>query len=166
MKLQEGVRADATFSPCNTYRYSLTRDWGEGDRVLWVMVNPSSASHLEDDPTVRRCQTFSRAWGYGGLTVANLFALRSTDPKALKRHRDPVGPDNDATIRSLATAGDTQLVIVAWGANGALHNRGLIVLERLVEWGVTPMRLGPPTKGGHPGHPLYVPADIALEPAT
>lgn len=166
MRLMNGVTAGATFSPCSTWRYSPTRDWFAGERALFIMLNPSTASHLEDDPTVQKCQRLAMRWGYGGITVANIFALRSTDPKALKPHRDPVGPENDATIRSLAADPTTDLVVVAWGNHGVLRNRGLIVLERLVETGVTPMRLGPPTKTGHPWHPLYRPDDIELEPAV
>ena len=169
MNLLDGVVADATFSPCGTYRYTLTRGWGTADgrwRVLWIMLNPSTASHLEDDRTIRKCQKFARAWGCNGITVANLFALRARNPKELYRHRDPVGPDNDEAIRKVATAPGTRLVVVAWGQHGAFRNRGLIVLERLVEWGVQPMRLGAVTKGGHPWHPLYRPDDTVLEPAV
>lgn len=176
MMLLDGVKAGATLSPCGTYRYALTRDWypkmpqhedGPTMRhVLWIMLNPSMADANDDDRTIRKCQKLSKAWGYNGITVANLFALRSTDPKALYRHPDPVGPANDEVIEAFATALGTGLVVVAWGQHGAYRNRGLIVLERLVAAGVQPMRLGPATKGGHPWHPLYRADDTELEPAT
>ncbi len=48
--------------------------------VVWVMLNPSTADHVHDDPTIRRCMGFARAWGYGGIAVVNLYAWRATDP--------------------------------------------------------------------------------------
>ena len=81
------------------YRYLLTRRWGTVPAMVWIMLNPSTADAFAEDPTIRRCLIFAHREGCGGLTVVNLFALRSTDPKALTRHPDPVGPANDTFIR-------------------------------------------------------------------
>ncbi len=69
-----------------------------------------------------------------GRTMAN---HQRDEAKALYHHPDPVGPANDETLQRLATDLDIGLVMVAWGQHGALHNRGLIVLERLDSWGVS-----------------------------
>lgn len=104
MGLAPGVVATAEFSPCETYRYALTRTWDpEAKKVLWIMLNPSTATENTDDPTVRRVQGFSRAWGFSGAVVANIFALRATDPKELYWHKEPIGPDNDRWIVELAS---------------------------------------------------------------
>lgn len=164
MRLLDGVKADASLSPCGTYRYVLTRRWypktGTGS-VLWIMLNPSTADADQDDPTLRRCQTFARDWGYDGVTVCNLFALRSTDPKALARHPDPIGPANDEILDAMSQA--PCLVVAAWGANGALYGRGLVVADRLAAAGVQLHALGT-VRGNHPAHPLYIPADRKPEP--
>lgn len=75
------------------YRYKLWRVTGApGTSVaLFVMLNPSTADATDDDPTIRRCIRFARDWGHARLLVANLYALRATDPRALSRHPDPVG---------------------------------------------------------------------------
>src|SRR5262245_13227298 len=110
-------QSSAELSPCGRYRYALTRTWGDPKKVVcWVMLNPSTADADQDDPTIRRCLGFSRAWGAGGLVVVNLFALRATDPDQLRIAADPVGPDNDS---HLSTAAFGRLVVAAWGARGA-----------------------------------------------
>ncbi len=96
------MNRSAFLSECGVYRYELTRTWGDGDRLLWIMLNPSTADADLDDPTIRRVIGFSRGFGYSGAIVANLFALRSTDPKALRTHPDPVGPANNAMLAQLA----------------------------------------------------------------
>jgi len=157
----------ADFSPCGTYRYGLTRRWDEHapstDTVLWLMLNPSTADAHVLDPTIRRCVGFSQLWGYGGLEVANLFALRSTDPSLLYgAERDPVGPRNDAAI--IAAARRCELIVVAWGVHGALHRRGDRVLALLAEVEGCVVRCLGTTKHGHPKHPLYVAAATAPRP--
>ncbi|WP_047890963.1 DUF1643 domain-containing protein, partial [Micromonospora sp. RV43] len=148
-------QATATFSPCRTYRYALTRRW-HPDRPLtvFVMCNPSTADAFRVDPTVARCIARARTWGTGGLLVLNLFALRSTDPKALYGHPDPVGPDNDRVIAEHFTlaADPLGLVVAAWGTHGALHDRSRHVDALLRARGVRPLCLGV-TRAGFPRHP-------------
>jgi len=87
----ERVVRSAVLSDCGTYRYSLTRRWSPGPLLGWVMLNPSRADALVDDPTIRRCVGFARRWGFAGIVVRNLYALRATDPRELSRHPAPVG---------------------------------------------------------------------------
>lgn len=148
----EPSRSTARTSPCGRYRYSLTRQWGADParRAVWIMLNPSTADATVDDPTVRRCLGFSRAWGCDSLEVVNLFALRATDPRELRTAVDPVGPENDGALRDAVDRGD--LVVAAWGAHGVLHGRAAAV--RAV-FGPEVRCLGV-TKAGMPRHPLYV----------
>jgi hypothetical protein len=97
----------ALISPCGTYRYALTRAgdtlFGNRKKAMFLMRNPSMAGATFDDPTIRRCCSFASSWGFSGITVANLYALRSTDPAALWLHHDPVGPENDGHLYEMAT---------------------------------------------------------------
>lgn len=86
-------QSGAAFSPCRRYRYRLWRTWGDAAPAVFVMLNPSTADEIENDPTVERCERRARAMGFGGLRVANIFSLRSTDPTALYTSDDPVGPE-------------------------------------------------------------------------
>jgi hypothetical protein len=151
----------AVFSADKTYRYRLSRTWGSsGTHATWIMLNPSTADALEDDPTIRRCISFTKAWGLDGLVVVNLFALRATDPHELARHPDPVGPANDQFIRDAVSP--WSVVVAAWGAHKIAAARTRAVLGILTAGAGTVGCLGV-TKGGAPRHPLYVPASQALE---
>lgn len=94
--LEREVATTAGISECGTYRYWLCREWSPGlDSLVWLMLNPSTADATQDDPTIRRCMGFARRWGYGGITVVNLYAYRATNPRDLLTAADPVGPEND-----------------------------------------------------------------------
>jgi hypothetical protein len=123
------------------------------------MLNPSTADAEKLDPTIRRCLRFSQAWGYGGMAVVNLFALRATNPRALYQSEDPVGPEN---LRYLQEAtGGAGGVVAAWGAHGAYRGQGKVVHDLLFgSSGAMAYHLGL-TQGGQPRHPLYLPAHVA-----
>ena len=152
----------ATLSEDRVYRYLLTRTWAPAGPVMcWIMLNPSTADAMTDDPTIRRCTRFARREDCGGIAVVNLFALRTPNPRVLPVAGDPVGPDNDLFIDEHATPG--RLVVAAWGAGGTLHGRAATVTGRLTAAGVHLRCLGV-TDAGQPRHPLYLRADAPLIP--
>lgn len=160
--LKGDAASTATYSPCERYRYALTRVWNEtGGTVSFVMLNPSTATEVQNDPTVERCERRARTLGYGAFRVTNIFAWRDTDPKAMRAAAEPIGPDNDAAIADACLWADR--VICAWGTHGAYLNRGAAVEALIRGTGVTPYHLGL-SKAGHPKHPLYLPYTQQPEP--
>lgn len=156
----------AVFDASGQYRYRLWRTWdSDALPVTFILLNPSTADANRDDPTLRRCLGFARAWGYGGVEVVNLFAWRATDPAALRRCADPVGPDNDAAI--LAAVQGAGLVVSAWGNGGALHDRAAAVL-RLLDGAplAAPLACLGLTRAAHPRHPLYAPGNTRPDTAS
>ncbi|HEX7926421.1 MAG TPA: DUF1643 domain-containing protein [bacterium] len=148
------MRRNAVFDASKRYRYRLGREWDATlPRVTFVLLNPSTADHRKDDPTIRRCIGFARAWGYGGVEVLNLFAWRATKPKDLRRAVAPVGPANDRHLRDAVRR--SARVIVAWGIHGAWQNRDQAALALLRRHGCTPFCLGL-TRDGLPRHVLYL----------
>ena len=144
----------AEFSACRRYRYALWRTWNAAlPKVLFIALNPSVADEQRDDPTLRRCMAYGRAWGYGGVCVGNLFALVSRDPRLLSSHTDPVGAGNDDWLIKLQS--DVTITLAAWGNRGFYLNRAQAVVKML------PILccLGV-TKTGQPMHPLYQSADL------
>lgn len=146
----------AVFSGDRRYRYLLRRWLGSEARPVccFIMLNPSTADETANDPTVRRCISFAKGWGYGMLLVVNLFGLRSSDPAKLRSSSDPVGPWNDAHI--LYAANEADLVVCAWGVDGGWRGRAGHVEEMLRAEGVTLHHLGRTRIGQRPRHPLYL----------
>ena len=143
------------------YRYSLWRRWHAdcypSEMCAFVGLNPSTADETEDDPTIRRCIGFAKAWGFGGLVMLNIFALRSTDPKGLRAVSDPVGPLNDEALNRVS--GVVGRTVCCWGTHGKLRDRGSLVrwhLKHAAKRSLFHLGL---SKGGFPKHPLYLKAN-------
>jgi len=152
--IKDDAPSTAIYSDCERYRYALTRTWDlDGKRVLFIMLNPSKATEVQNDPTVERCERRARALGYGAFQVTNIFAWRETDPHLMRKVPDPIGPANDQIILDGVTWAD--LVIAAWGTHGAHLDRNTAVTRILRKSGQPLHTLGL-TKHGHPKHPLYI----------
>ena len=152
---QKGDAASvAIYSNCERYRYALTRVWQDGPTVSFVMLNPSTATEIQNDPTVERCERRARTLGFGGFRVTNIFAWRDTDPQKMRAAANPIGPHNDAAIINAANWCDT--LICGWGTHGAFLARGRAV-ETLLSATDKPLHHLGLSKAGHPKHPLYIP---------
>ena len=154
------VGRSAFLSDCKKYRYSLTRTWDENKPiVLFIMLNPSTADGVVDDPTIRRCKVFAEDWGYGGLYVGNLYPFRAKEPTNLLLAENPLGKLNGDYIKMMAL--NSELIICAWGNSGIVKklqkrfpdykpladlNRHLHYLELSMD--------------GTPKHPLYLKAEL------
>lgn len=152
------------FSACKQYRYTLWRRWkidsdlfeagGREDSFLQVIgLNPSTADERQDDPTIRRCIGYAKAWGYGALCMTNLFAWRDTDPQKMKAQPDPVGAENDRWLIEIAK--HAGMILAAWGKHGAHMNRAAHVVKMLPAIHALWVNAD-----GTPKHPLYCRADL------
>lgn len=152
---QKGDAAStAVYSDCEKYRYSLTRVWDAGGgKVHFVMLNPSTATEVQNDPTVERCERRARTLGFGAFRVTNIFAWRDTDPRKMRAASDPIGPENDDAIIAASTWADQ--TVCGWGTHGEHLERGAKVLDMLRKTRLPLLHLGI-TKHGHPKHPLYI----------
>lgn len=169
------------FSPCRNYRWSLLRQWQPHlPPLLFIGLNPSRADAQRNDPTLRRIVGFARQWGFGSVTVLNLFARISPSPTLLKRAADPVGADNDRWLLGALNAPAGQIaqgrpaaIWLGWGNQGAWHGRDQRVLGLLRDAlaaahppGSCPaiqlLCLGLTTQG-QPRHPLYAAASAPVQ---
>ncbi len=156
--LPGNIKSTAIFGGSNNeYRYVLTRVWDESlPAIAFLMLNPSTADERKDDPTVAKCRRLATRWGYGALHVLNLFAIRATDPRDMKRHPYPIGSVNSSHI--VRVAKDIR-VIAAWGNHGSHRGRAAVVCRCLREYQI-PLFCLRVTKQGEPQHPLYIPENI------
>lgn len=154
--------ASTEFSDCGLYRWTLRRDFTTGrNKVAFIMLNPSTADAHIDDPTTRRAVYFARhVFNCGNYLAVNLFALRSTDPKALKTAADPVGEFVDGVLVNdqyiLAAAAWADTIVIAWGNGGSYMDRDQRVLELLAGRDLWCLGLN---KNGTPRFPLYLAND-------
>jgi hypothetical protein len=142
-----GEMAGAIVSPCRGYRYVLERRWGKGTFVMFLMLNPSKADEMKDDPTVRKCVGFAKRWGFGGLLVGNLFSYRATQPADLRAADHPIGPDCDVWLTTMSTR--SSIVVAAWGSQPGIDKR-VAEVRQLV--GSRMYCIGR-TQDGYPRHP-------------
>jgi hypothetical protein len=153
----------AYFSACQRYRFKLSRYWGKDDLflldnpdrfALFIMLNPSTADLEKNDPTVAKCIRLARRWGFGGVEIRNIFAIRGTDPKVIRQVENPVGDGNTAAIESAVRSRKTGLIVAAWGNHGKFAGRSADVRAILTEIG-RPVYCFALSKSGEPVHPLY-----------
>ena len=145
----------AGISRCKAYRYWLRRRWGDGPEVVFIGLNPSTADDKTDDPTLRRIMGFSHKWGFSGVTVINLFAWRSQNPRELRKVEDPVGPRNNYWLKKLSHG--TEPVVAAWGNGGGFRGRNQFALATVAQ-----LYCFGKTGQGHPRHPLYAPVNSPI----
>ena len=160
----------AEFSEDGRYRYYLTRRWDNGSYpIIFALLNPSMATAETDDPTIRRCIGYAHKWGYGGLIVVNLFAIRSPNPKILYSLDDPVGPENrdywDKAIhearqdaKRIEGPGYEAPILCGWGIHGGYMDQDDTALGWLERKPARSLALGV-TKKNFPRHPLYMRKD-------
>ena len=155
MKLETGIK-DAALSECRKYRYSLSRIWDTSKPyALFMGLNPSTADEINNDNTISTEIRYSKSWGYGGLLKGNLFALRAREPEDMKKAVEPIGVDNDRYIIDLAKK--AEIIILAWGNNGAYLNRSKNVIKMLPPGKLYYLKIN---KTGEPHHSLYLSADL------
>jgi hypothetical protein len=176
------VIRSTTFSEDRVYRYTLWRDWWRddlprplcrdcadstvlgvcdhdgsrcdpSDYVQFIGLNPSTADEVKDDNTIRCCRNYAKRWGYGAICMTNLFAFRATDPRDMKKAKEPIGPDNDEWL--LKISGEAALVVAVWGTHGSHLGRAAQVLKCIPSLHVLSKNAD-----GSPHHPLYLSADL------
>lgn len=153
------MKKSAIISDDKKYRYSLSRIWDETkSKVLFIMLNPSTADDLDDDNTIRRCIAFAKDWGFGGILVSNLFAYRSTKPNILLKCVDPIGNDNAIYINELSL--ECEITICAWG-NGKIVNKLLKKFDYYKPLiNIKNLHYLELCNDGTPKHPLYLKKEL------
>ncbi len=156
MDLFGNIWSGAQFSDCQKYRYALWRIWDRSKPlIMFIGLNPSTADHINDDPTIRRVKKFAADWGYGGVYMMNLFAFVTPYPEELKKCDDPIG-ENDGWLEKISS--QCEKIIFAWGSFPEATERAEFVLNNFNGHALII------NQDGSPRHPLYVPANVKPVP--
>ena len=145
----------AVFSHCNRYRYFLWRNFDSGQGIVTFLgLNPSTADSSKDDPTMRRCTSFAKNWGFSGFWMINLFARKATVFKQVQHEkRKLIGRDNLLWWDFCQSR--SQMIIGCWGNPGAYLEQDKIAHEFFESLHL--IRLN---RSGQPAHPLYLPGHL------
>lgn len=148
------------FSKCFKYRYSFTREWDKNKKkILFILLNPSTASEIKNDATISRIETHSKNLEMGSFTVCNLFALREKNPLLLKKHKYPLGKENNNFIKINSLKADK--IVCAWGNEGEYMNQSEKTKRLLLGMKQKAYVFGL-TKKDNPKHPLYLSYQTSL----
>ena len=119
------MKKSAIISDCGKYRYELHREWDKDKKkVLFIMLNPSTADGLNYDLTTIRCINFAKKWGYGGIMIGNIYPFRAKRPKHLKKwikqdrdenYMSGALEDNEGHVGAMAD--EAEIIVCAWGCN-------------------------------------------------
>lgn len=142
------------------YRYYLSRRWGGGKSMVFILLNPGTADELHDDPITNKCMAIAERNGCTAIEVVCIYGFVAKRLRDLQQADDPSGPDNLHHI-AFAVAGATGPVVCAWGANAAPDDVDHI-MNYLASKGVRAKCLGMDVDG-NPLHPLTLADNTKLE---
>ena len=160
----------------DTHRYKLSRDLGgelqngSWDTATWVMFNPSTATEMKDDPTIRAVKAFTVRLGCRYLKVVNLLPRRATEPNDLQGlSREEMFGDKERYANAIVHSfKEARHIVFGWGT---LVEKPFLREHLKVSFGVLDIVLNEFNKdpvcvnlseAGHPCHPLYQKRDSAF----
>ena len=118
------MKKSAIISDCNKYRFELHRAWDKDmKKVLFIMLNPSTACGVTNDLTTIRCMNFAKKWGYGGIMIGNIYPFRAKRPRHLRKwlndfiYSDGHGATMTNRVHVEEMAQKADLIVCAWGCN-------------------------------------------------
>jgi len=109
------------------------RTWNK-DLPSLLIIGPHAGLKIcpFDTPVIKRAIVLAEGWGFGSITMCNLYAWKVGKPEYLSDVRDPIGVDNDDIIIKYAKKADT--ILIAWGNGGRFDNRDRNMLRLLKDF--------------------------------
>lgn len=129
--------------------------------LICIGVNPSTASPVKLDPTVRSVARRAVANGYDGWIMFNLSPQRATNPDDMDKTAENLPLDiNLDWFESILDKHPNSTVWLAWG--NLIEKRKYLkecadkFLAIANKYNATLVVCGPMSKNGNPHHPLYL----------
>jgi hypothetical protein len=143
------------------YRWWLFRCWAANlPLIIWIMMNPSTADHTKNDPTILKVIRYSTKWGFGAVLVLNIYAFRSSRPENLpQKMKEAVGLSNNWWIRTIfAYAAKKNIpVICAWGVK---HKERGCQVRQMANDASLELQCLEVALNGEPKHPRFLSEDL------
>lgn len=156
--MEQELVAGALFTEDKKHRFRLWRNWNSSlPKVLFIMLNPSTADVSKNDRTVARLIKFAKAFNYGGFYVGNLYSLRTPYPAELFRKTYSERLLHENTDHILSMAKECEAVIFAWGNFGNIDgedNKWIDIFPNAQCFSLS--------NTGKPKHPLYLNSQSGL----
>ena len=93
------LKGNCFISKKKEYRWNLTYEISKSKKeIIFIGLNPSLSDSFYLDNTTKKIIKICKNYNYGKISILNLFALISSDPKKLFTHKKPVGYLNDYYI--------------------------------------------------------------------
>ena len=143
------------------YRYYLSRRWGGGKSMVFILLNPGTADELYDDPITEKCIAIAKRHGCTAIEVVCVYGFVAKNVRDLHHADDPIGPDNLHHV-AFALNGPLRPVVCAWGS-GASQDDADHIMSYLLYQRISAKCLGM-DEHGNPLHPLTLADNTKLEP--
>lgn len=155
------MHSEAGLCSSGIYRWWLYQCWAdEGPLIIWIMMNPSTADHKKNDPTIQKVMRYSKRWGYAAALVLNIYAYRTSKPENLpQQEQDRIGKSNDWWIETMLRFAKRKRVpvVCAWGVKH--QNRGDQVRRMAADLKVH-LQCLEIALSGEPKHPRFLSEDL------
>ena len=156
-------QSEAHFSACEKFRYWLRRDWDLTKApISFLMLNPSTADEMVNDPTIERCQRRAITMGYGSMIIVNLFPFRMTDSKLLNTVDNLLGDAAQADGAILRAVELAEITVCGWGKHTLAAPRAQHIMTLIKQAGLQNTGLQQKVMclqlnaDNSPQHPLYI----------
>ena len=151
-------QSEAHFSACEKFRYWLRRDWDLSKApISFLMLNPSTADEMVNDPTIERCQRRAITMGYGSMIIVNLFPFRMTDSKLLNTVPSLLSDSAEANEAILRAVALSEMSVCGWGKHPLAAPRAqhimTLIKQKNLQQKVMCLQLN---ADNSPQHPLYI----------
>ncbi|WP_298634708.1 DUF1643 domain-containing protein [uncultured Umboniibacter sp.] len=147
----------SVYSRCGQYRFAHWYSWdNQLPSINFIGLNPSDLD-AADEPVIKRYVELAKRWGFGAISVANLFAYRCANPLRLESHAPSVDENNNGWLKSLHV--DADISVAAWGTHGQLSHRADWAVRNLVNLSCLDINAS-----GQPSHPLLISVTATIKP--
>lgn len=111
MEVENTMKTKAIYSDNQQHRFLLDKSWGNGKKIMTIMLYPCAADLTQLDLTTMLCLNNAAKLGFEGISIVNLYSKMNANIS--HDIAEINAPENDTYIQKLAKECDS--IIIAWG---------------------------------------------------